>query len=61
MDAQKLTTKSQEALSAAVREASTAGNPSVEPAHLLHTLLAVPESTAGGLLEALGADRNAVA
>ncbi len=61
MDAQKLTTKSQEALSAAVREASTAGNPSVEPVHLLHTLLAVPESTAGGLLEAIGADRNAVA
>jgi ATP-dependent Clp protease ATP-binding subunit ClpB len=61
MDAQKLTTKSQDALSGAVRQASNTGNPSVEPVHLLMTLLADTEGTAGALLDAVGADRAAVA
>ncbi|MGH3490591.1 MAG: ATP-dependent Clp protease ATP-binding subunit, partial [Actinopolymorphaceae bacterium] len=60
MDAQKLTTKSQDALSGAVRQAASDGNPSVEPVHLLITLLADPEGTAGALLDAVGADRAAV-
>ncbi|MEQ7124616.1 ATP-dependent chaperone ClpB [Actinopolymorpha sp. B11F2] len=60
MDAQKLTTKSQDALSAAVRQAANAGNPAVEPVHLLIALLADPEGTAGALLDAVGADRVAV-
>src|SRR6185503_15867320 len=45
MEANKLTTKSQEALSAAVRHSVDRGNPAVEPAHLL-----------GALLRAVGAD-----
>ena len=60
MDAQKLTTKSQDALSGAVRQAASSGNPSVEPVHLLMTLLADTEGTAGALLDAVGADRAAV-
>ncbi len=50
-----LTTRSQEALSAAVRRATTAGNPYVEPAHLLQALLAAPTGVVPGLLEAAGA------
>jgi ATP-dependent Clp protease ATP-binding subunit ClpB len=56
MDAQRLTTKSQEALSVAVRRAATEGHPAVEPVHLLLALLAQPEGTARALLEAVGAD-----
>ncbi len=54
MQAQKLTTKSQEALSSAVRRAATDGNPAVEPIHLLSALLAQPESVTRPLLEAVG-------
>ena len=35
----QFTTKSQEALSAAAMNASTAGNPQIEPAHLLKALM----------------------
>jgi ATP-dependent Clp protease ATP-binding subunit ClpB len=52
----KLTQKSQEAISAAVRRAATEGHPQVEPAHLLVALLSQGEGTAGPLLEAVGAD-----
>jgi ATP-dependent Clp protease ATP-binding subunit ClpB len=54
VQAQKLTTKSQEALSTAVRRAATDGNPAVEPIHLLSALLAQPESVTRPLLEAVG-------
>ncbi|MFC6852758.1 ATP-dependent chaperone ClpB [Aquipuribacter hungaricus] len=50
-----LTTRSQEALSSAVRRASAAGNPFVEPAHLLLALLTAPTGVVPGLLEAVGA------
>ena len=56
MEANKLTTKSQEALSAAVRHSVDRGNPAVEPAHLLGALLAQTDGTAGPLLRAVGAD-----
>jgi ATP-dependent Clp protease ATP-binding subunit ClpB len=56
----KLTTRSQEALASAVRHASTAGHPSVEPVHVLLALLAQPEGSAGPLLDAVGADRAAL-
>jgi ATP-dependent Clp protease ATP-binding subunit ClpB len=52
----KLTQKSQEAVSAAVRRAATEGHPQVEPAHVLVALLAQGEGTARPLLEAVGAD-----
>ncbi len=60
LDADKLTTKSQEAMSAAVRRAAAAGNPQVEPVHLLLALLAQPDGTAAPLLEAVGVDPRAV-
>ncbi len=56
----KLTTRSQEALAAAVRRASTDGHAQVEPVHLLDALLAQPEGVAQVLLTAVGADVEAV-
>ncbi len=60
LDPNKLTTRSQEAVAAAIRAATSAGNPAVEPAHLLVALLDQPESTAPALLQAVGADANDV-
>lgn len=59
MDA-KLTTKSQEAIGDAIGQASAAGNPQLEPAHLLNALLAQSGGVANGLLDAVGADRGAL-
>ncbi len=56
MNTEKLTTKSRDAVTAAVRQALTAGNPSAEPVHLLHGLLLTPDNTVGPLLASLGAD-----
>ncbi len=56
----KFTTKSQEALSAAAMNASTAGNPQVDPAHLLKALMDQREGVAVALLRAAGADPDAV-
>jgi ATP-dependent Clp protease ATP-binding subunit ClpB len=52
----KFTTRSQEALSAAVRTASADGNPHVEPAHLLAAVLQQTDGTAIAVLTELGAD-----
>jgi len=57
----KLTRKSQEALSVAVRQAATDGNPQVEPVHLLLALLNQAEGIARPLIEAAGADANNIA
>jgi ATP-dependent Clp protease ATP-binding subunit ClpB len=54
MDA-KFTTKSQEALSAAAMNASTAGNPQVETPHFLKALMDQREGVAVALLKAAGA------
>ncbi|WP_394160894.1 ATP-dependent chaperone ClpB [Galactobacter valiniphilus] len=59
MDA-KFTTKSQEALSAAGTNASTAGNPQVEPVHLLKALMDQRQSVAVALLKGAGADPDDV-
>ncbi|GEA82527.1 ATP-dependent chaperone ClpB [Cellulomonas uda] len=59
MDA-KLTTRSQEALGSAIQSASAAGNPQLEPAHILDALLQQEGGVAGGLLDAVGADRGAL-
>jgi len=56
----KLTTKSQEAIGDAIQQASAAGNPQLEPAHLLNALLAQEGGVANGLLDAVGADRQAL-
>ena len=60
MNTERLTTKSRDALTAAVRQALTNGNPNTEPEHLLHGLLLPPDNTVGTLLEATGADAAAV-
>src|SRR4051812_28011645 len=52
----KLTTRSQEAMAAAVRTASTDGHPQVEPAHLLAALLDQQDGVAPALLRAVGVD-----
>ncbi len=56
----KLTRKSQEAVSDAVRRATTDGNPHVEPLHLLAALVSQEGGTAAPLLRAVGADPDAV-
>ncbi len=62
MDTSKLTAKSRDAVSAALREALTKGNPQGEPAHLLYALLLVPENnTVAALLTAVGAEPAVVA
>src|SRR5690606_3560114 len=60
MDLNHLTTRSQQALAAAMQQAAAAGNPAVEPAHLLSALLTQEGGTATPLLTAAGADARAV-
>ncbi len=57
----KLTTKSQEAIADAIRRAAAAGNPQLEPVHLLAALLAQGDGVAVALLDAVGVDRAAAA
>ena len=57
----KLTRKSQEALSVAIRRAAADGNPQVDPLHLLAALLEQSGGTAAPLLRAVGADPAVVA
>ncbi|MBA2715888.1 MAG: AAA family ATPase, partial [Propionibacteriales bacterium] len=61
MDPNKFTRRSQEALGAAIELATSAGNPAVEPVHLLSALLDQPDGIAGALLRAVGAESAAVA
>ncbi|MCO6010153.1 ATP-dependent chaperone ClpB [Actinoallomurus purpureus] len=56
----KLTQKSQEAVSVAVRRAATEGHPQVEPVHLLVALLGQADGIAAPLLEAVGADPQSI-
>jgi ATP-dependent Clp protease ATP-binding subunit ClpB len=56
----KLTTKSQEALSSAVQRATTSGHPQVEPVHLLLGLLSQADGTTAPLLDTVNADRTAL-
>ncbi len=55
-----LTTRAQEAVSSAVQMATAAGNPQVEPLHLLEALLEQPEGIALSLLAAAGVQRGEV-
>src|SRR4249920_3870678 len=57
----KLTHKSQDALSTAVRRAAADGSPQVEPLHLLLALLELQDGTTAPLLRAVGADPALVA
>ena len=56
----KFTNKSQEALSAAAMNANTAGNPQIEPAHLLKALMDQRQGVAVALLRAAGANPDTV-
>jgi ATP-dependent Clp protease ATP-binding subunit ClpB len=58
--AEKLTTKSQEALAEALQHAAAAGNPNVDGLHLLAALLQQEGGIAAALLQAVGADPAAV-
>jgi ATP-dependent Clp protease ATP-binding subunit ClpB len=60
MDAFNPTTKTQQAVSAAVQAATVAGNPDVSPAHLLAALLAQGDGLTAPLLTAVGADPQVV-
>ncbi|HTY72190.1 MAG TPA: ATP-dependent chaperone ClpB [Actinomycetes bacterium] len=55
-----LTTRSQEAISAAQQRAVRDGNPQLEPAHMLLALLDQPDGIPAALLQAVGADRAAL-
>ncbi|MFI6821223.1 ATP-dependent chaperone ClpB [Micromonospora sp. NPDC050187] len=56
MNTERLTTKSREAITGAVAVANQRGHATVEPWHLLLSLLDTAGSTAAGLLRAAGAD-----
>jgi ATP-dependent Clp protease ATP-binding subunit ClpB len=58
---EKLTRKSQEALSVAIRSAAADGNPQVDPLHLLAALTEQSGGTAAPLLRAVGADPAVIA
>ena len=58
--AREMTTKAQEAVSSALQAAGAAGNPQVEPIHLLEALIEQREGIAISLLEAVGADVRAI-
>ena len=57
----ELTTKAQEALQAAIRDAAASGHAQVEPAHLLMALAGQPETTTAPLLDATGASARSAA
>ena len=58
--AREMTTKAQEAIASALQAASAAGNPQVEPIHLLHSLIEQRDGIALSLLGAVGADTRAI-
>jgi ATP-dependent Clp protease ATP-binding subunit ClpB len=60
LDADRLTTKSQEAVSVAVRRAAADGHPDVEPVHLLLALLDQNDGIAAPLLTAVGVQPESV-
>jgi len=60
MDASKLTTRSQEAINAAIQGSAATGHAQVEAVHLLAALLAQPEGIIHPLLQAVGVQPSAV-
>ena len=55
------TTRSREALASAQQAAVSAGNPQLEPVHLLSALVAEPDGIPAALMQALGVERAEVA
>ena len=60
MDLAKFTTRSQQALGSAISSAAAAGNPAVEPAHLLQALLTQDGGTAAPLVRAAGVEVSSI-
>ncbi|MFJ7617954.1 ATP-dependent chaperone ClpB [Rhodococcus erythropolis] len=60
MDSFTPTTKTQAAMTAALQSASSAGNPDIQPAHLLVALLDQTDGIAAPLLKAVGVDPTVV-
>ncbi|HWV27042.1 MAG TPA: ATP-dependent chaperone ClpB [Aeromicrobium sp.] len=60
MDLAKFTTRSQQALGSAISAAAAAGNPAVEPAHVLYALLTQEGGTTAPLVQAAGVDAGAL-
>ncbi|MDP9821559.1 ATP-dependent chaperone ClpB [Nocardioides massiliensis] len=60
MDASKLTTRSQEAIGLASQLAIKAGNPQIDPLHLLAALLSQTDGLIRPLIEAVGVDPQVV-
>src|SRR5579863_1617903 len=58
--AYKRTTKSEEAIGAAIQQATADGNPQVEPVHLLLSLLQQPDGMIQPVFERVGADLSRV-
>jgi ATP-dependent Clp protease ATP-binding subunit ClpB len=56
----KFTTMSQQAIGEAIQTASAAGNPQLEPVHVLAALLTQEGGVAVGLLDAVGANAQAI-
>jgi ATP-dependent Clp protease ATP-binding subunit ClpB len=56
----KFTTMSQQAIGDAIQSASAAGNPQLEPVHLLASLLQQERGVATGLLDAVGVNAQAI-
>ena len=60
MDASKFTTRSQQAINAAIEQAATSGHAQVEALHLLDALLKQPEGIIAPLLQAVGVQPSLV-
>ncbi|HUP99807.1 MAG TPA: Clp protease N-terminal domain-containing protein, partial [Aeromicrobium sp.] len=60
LDLSTFTTRSQQALAAAIQGAAAAGNPAVEPLHVLEALLSQQGGTTAPLLAAVGVDAGAI-
>jgi ATP-dependent Clp protease ATP-binding subunit ClpB len=60
MDASKFTTRSQQAINAAIESAASAGHAQVEAIHVLDALLQQPEGIIHPLLQAVGATPSSV-
>ena len=60
MDASKFTTRSQQAINAAIEKAASSGHAQVEAVHLVDALVRQPEGIIAPLLQAVGAQPTAV-
>ncbi|MCI1915433.1 MAG: ATP-dependent chaperone ClpB [Bifidobacteriaceae bacterium] len=60
MEEQKFTTMAQQAIGDAIQSAAAAGNPQVDPLHLLDSLLRQDGGVVQGLIQAAGADTHAI-